>query len=132
MTIKFDDDLVLNEDKTFEESIRVNGHIRSTGSGRHDLTVRGNIDAWNIDAKNIDAKNIDARNIYAVNIDANDIRFYAFCIAYDSIKCSSIEGRRSNSIYEALDGEVKIREKPETCDCCGQELPEDAEGDSSE
>jgi len=163
MTIVFDDDLVLEEDKTFEESIKVNGHIRCEG-GSHDLTVQGNIDAgsidaldidagnidavnidagnidaWSIDAfdiyasdidafdiyaSDIDAGNIDAGNIDAFDIDASEISFYAFCIARFSIKCTGIEGRKDNSIYEALDGEVKIREKPKTCDCCGQELPE--------
>jgi len=82
MTKVFEDDLVLEEDKIFEESIEVQGNIRCE-DGRHHLTVKGDIDAWNIAADDIDARNIaaddiDARNIYAwdiaaTNIDAWDI-----------------------------------------------------------
>jgi hypothetical protein len=44
----------LTEDTTFDESIKVEGHIK----GWYGLKVAGNIIAWNIDAGNIDAENI--------------------------------------------------------------------------
>lgn len=82
-----------------------------------------NIDAWNINAGNIDARDIDAGNINALNINAwnisarninaGNISYYAFCIAYNSLKCKSIEGRRGNSIHVCLDSEIEyIKEAP--------------------
>ena len=67
--------LILKEDTTFEEDIKVEGNIVCL-NGKHNLTVKGNIDAWDIDAGNIDAWDIDARNIYAWDIDAWDIDAY--------------------------------------------------------
>ena len=86
----------------------------------------GEIDAWNIKADGIDAYNIKASNIYASNIEAYDIEarnikarnidadrisYYASCIAYQSLKCLSIEGRRENSIHKCLDSEIEIKKK---------------------
>ena len=72
MTKIFEDDLVLEESKIFEESIKVKGDIRCENT-LYNLTVKGCIDAENIDAWDIDAENIDAWNIDAWNIDARDI-----------------------------------------------------------
>jgi len=41
----YEDDLVLEEDKTFEESIEVKGSIRGKDGENFNLTVKGNIDA---------------------------------------------------------------------------------------
>jgi len=68
-----------------------------------------NIEALDIDALDIKALDIKAYNIEAHNIDALDISYYAFCIAYNSFKCSSIEGRRENSIHKCLDSEIEIK-----------------------
>ena len=57
-------DLILTEDTTFTESIKVEGNIK----GYYNLKVAGNINAWDINAGNIDAGNIDARNINAWDI----------------------------------------------------------------
>ena len=65
-------DLILAEDTTFEESIKVEGNIICK-SLRKSLKVAGNIDAWDIEAGNINARDIDALNIDALNIDAGDI-----------------------------------------------------------
>jgi len=82
-------DLILKENTTFDESIKVEGDIK----GYFNLKVMGNINAMNIDARDIDAMNInamiinardinawdinardiDAMNINAMNIDARDI-----------------------------------------------------------
>jgi len=93
MTIVFEDDLVLEEHKTFKESIKVHGNIYCKDGRNFNLTVKGSIDAESIDASdinaasidasdidgasidawNIDAENIDAADIHAGNIDALDI-----------------------------------------------------------
>lgn len=52
---------------------------------------------------------IKARNIKAWNIDALNIDYYAFCIAYGSISCESISGRRENAKHFCLDGEITIK-----------------------
>ena len=68
-----------------------------------------NIEARNIKADDIEASNIDAHNIGAINIKAHNISYYAFCIAYLSLECSSIKGRRTNSIHKCLDKEIEIK-----------------------
>ena len=74
-----------------------------------------NINANNIDANNIDANNIDAFDIKADNIDARDISYYAFCVSYNGIKCSSITPRRTNHQEPiCLDGELIITPKEQT------------------
>ena len=35
--------------------------------------------------------------------------YWAFCIAYCSINCLSIENRRNNSIHKCLDKEIEIK-----------------------
>jgi len=130
MTKIFEDELVLKEDKTFEESIHVKGSIRCKDGENFNLTVKGNIDAWDIDVGSIDAydidvASIDAHDIDAKNIDAYDISFYWYCISRKSLKCVSIEGRRENSLYECLDQDVEFKEDSEDiCECCGQKIKE--------
>ena len=101
-------DLVLKKDTTFNESIRVEGNIRCEG-GRHDLTVKGDVLAWDISAGNVSARDISALDISALDISAWDISYYAFCIAYNKIKCNSIKGKRENSFHKALDGKIIIK-----------------------
>jgi len=143
MTKFFEDDLVLEEDKTFEESIKVKGNIRGKDGENFKLTVKGSIDAeyidaeyidseyidsedidaWDIDSHDIDAGNINAWDIDAGSIDAWNISFYGFCISRKSLKCVSIEGRRENSLYECLDQDVEFKEDSEDiCECCGQKI----------
>ena len=62
-------DLILTEDTTFDESIKVEGDIK----GYYNLKVVGNIDARNIYARNINAWNINAGDINAGDIDARNI-----------------------------------------------------------
>ncbi len=82
-----------------------------------------NIKAENIVAGNIDTLNIDAENIVARNIDAEKISYYAFCIAYHSFKCKSIEGRRENSIHKCLDQEIEfIEDKKVTIELTQEQL----------
>ena len=70
-----------------------------------------NIDAHDISVCNIKAINIYAWDIKAKNINAFDISFNAICCAYETFVCNSIEGRRENSKYFCLDGEVVIKSK---------------------
>ena len=57
---------------------------------------------------NITACNIDAFDITACIIKAKNIEYYAFCIAYKSLKCESIAGARKNSFHKCLDQEIEI------------------------
>ncbi len=95
-------DLVLTQNTAFGESIDVRGNITCKG-GRFNLEVNGNIDA----------RNISAGNISAGDISAGDISYYAFCVVYSSIKCTSIKGRRENSFHKALDGKITIKKREE-------------------
>jgi hypothetical protein len=72
-----------------------------------------NIKAYNIQAYDINAWNIQAYNINAWNINADNIKYYAFCIAYQSLKCESISGNRENSFHKCLDQEIEIVKKEE-------------------
>ena len=71
-----------------------------------DICINADIEAWNIEAWKINANNINANNIKALNIS-----YYAFCIVYDSFECSSIKGRRENSIHKCLDSDIEIIKK---------------------
>ena len=72
------------------------------------IKAHGNIPACNIDAFDITACNIDAFDITACIIKAKNIEYYAFCIAYKSLKCESIAGARKNSFHKCLDQEIEI------------------------
>ena len=116
------DTIVLNEhlEITFDCKIPCNikaynikaYNIQAYNIDAHNIDAH-NIKAWNINANNIKAHNItaydiDACNIYARNIDARNIEYYAFCIAYESLKCKLISARRENSFHKCLDQEIEI------------------------
>jgi len=69
MEKEFNSDLILTEDTTFNESIKVNGNIK----GYFNLIVKGDIYARDINAGDITAKDIDAGDITAWDINAGDI-----------------------------------------------------------
>jgi hypothetical protein len=117
--------IVLKEDLEITFDCKIPCNLKA-----HNI-VAHNIDAYNINALNIDARNlyarkidialnivahnlnahnIDARNLYARKIDADNIKYYAFCIAYESLKCKSISGTRNNSLHKCLDREIEIIE----------------------
>lgn len=76
-----------------------------------------NIEAWDIIAWNIKAINIKVENIFqSTTINARDIRYHAICLAYSSIKCQSIKGRRDNAKYFVLDGKIEMLENGELCE----------------
>ena len=69
----------------------------------------GDIKAWDILAEDISAGDISARDISAWDISARDISYYAYCNSYESIKCTSIKGRREkHNPPVCLDGELII------------------------
>ena len=82
------------------------GNIKSGNIDAYDIDAY-DIDAHNIDVHNINAHNINAHNINAHNIDAYDIIYYAYCIAYNNLKCKSIKGTRENSIHKCLDKDIE-------------------------
>lgn len=89
--------------------IKTNANIKAGNIDALDINAR-NIDARNIDALDIDALDIDAGDINALDINAKDINYYASCISYKNIKCTSITGSRENSFHKCLDGELIINE----------------------
>ena len=122
--------LTVEGDVTFERSFSIeasividDGDIKAGDIDAWNINAR-NIDAWNIKAGDINARNIDAGNINAVdinavdidawNINAVDIKYYAVCVSYKSIKCQSIEARRTRHHKPiCLDGELSIKDKEE-------------------
>jgi hypothetical protein len=102
--------ITINDDIKCDFDINVEANIKANNIDACDIKAH-NIDACDIDAHDIDAHNIDAYDIDACDIDACDINYYAFCIAYKSLICESITGRRSNSLHNCLDGEITIKEK---------------------
>lgn len=107
---------------SIEASIIVtNGNITAGNITARDINA-GDINAWNINAGNItagnitawniNARDINARDINAGNINTWDISYYAFCCAYQSIKCTSIKSRRQKAQEPiCLDGQLEIKPK---------------------
>ena len=92
--------IVLDEDLEITFDCKIPCNIKAHGN----IDAHGNITACNIDAFDITAFDIDAHG----NIKAKNIEYYAFCIAYKSLKCESIAGARKNSFHKCLDQEIEI------------------------
>lgn len=126
-------DLILDCSVKFEFSVKIKRDIKAGNIDAWDIKAgnikAGNIDAVNIKAGNIDACDIKAGDIDAVNIDAwdieagdinawnikagdikaGDISFFAFCVAYVSIKCKSWTARREKHLPpQCLDGTLTV------------------------
>ena len=115
----------------FEFDLKVEADIYARNIKAHSIFVL-NIDAWDINAHDINAYNIEAWDIIAWNIkainikvenifksttiNARFIRYHAICLAYSSIKCQSIKGRRDNAKNFVLDGEIEILENGKLCE----------------
>jgi hypothetical protein len=78
----------------------------------HDINAY-DIIADDINAEHINANDINANDINAKSIKAKNIKYYAFCITYESLKCKSIAGRRENSFHKCLDQKIEIVKKEE-------------------
>ena len=104
--------IVLNEDLQITFDCKIPCSIKADNINARNINAR-NINARNINAFNINAFNINAFNINARNINAFNIEYYALCIAYESLKCKLISGRRENSFHKCLDQEIEIIKKTE-------------------
>ena len=89
--------------KEVEKDI-VDGVLKING----DVTFECNID-------------IDA-SINAHNINANTIEYYAFCIAYETLKVKTIKGRRPNSFHKCLDNEIEYKKDTKTISIDGKDI----------
>ena len=78
-----------------------------------DVTFECNID--------IDAS-IKAWCIKAWGINAWDIEYYAFCIAYETLKVKTIKGRRLNSFHKCLDNEIEYKKDTKTISIDGKDI----------
>jgi len=107
--------IVLNEDLQITFDCKIPCSIKADNINARNINARNintfNINAFNINAFNINAFNINAFNINARNINAFNIEYYALCIAYESLKCKLISGRRENSFHKCLDQEIEIIKK---------------------
>ena len=109
------DALVITGDVTFECDISLSasiivsaGDISAGDISAGDISAR-DISAEDISARDISANDISARDIKAEDISAGDISYYAYCNSYESIKCTSIKGRREkHNPPVCLDGELII------------------------
>ena len=108
------------------------GNITARNISTGDITAR-DINAWDITAGNITAGNITAGNITARNITARNILYYAFCTAYNSIKCISIKARRKKHQEPiCLDGTLEITKKEEKKSLSGKTVKVEIDGVSYE
>ena len=111
--LEVDGDVQFEFNLVTKASLIILGNITAWGNiTAQDISAGENITAVDITAKgNISAHDITAGgNISVQDISAGgDISFYAFAIAYRSLICKSIKGRRKNSKYFCLDGEVEIK-----------------------
>ena len=103
--------LKINEDVTFECNIDIDASINAY-----------NINALDINAWDINAYNINASKINAHNINALDIKYYAFCIAYETLKVKTIKGRRPNSFHKCLDNEIEYKKDTKTISIDGKDI----------
>ena len=80
--------LAIEGDVKFECNISIEASI---------IVTNGNITAWDINARDINAR---------------DISYYAFCSAYQSIKCTNIKSERPKAQEPiCLDGQLEIKPK---------------------
>ena len=65
------------------------------------------IDAFDIKPRDIKANDIKADYIKANNIKVRNINYYSFCVARESLKCKTIEGKRKNALHACLDKPIE-------------------------
>jgi len=81
-----------------------------------------NINALDINAWDINAWDINAWDINAHNINALDIKYYAFCIAYETLKVKTIKGKGPNSFHKCLDNEIEYKKDTKTISIDGKNI----------
>lgn len=104
---------IFYDDIEFTFSLNINANINAFDIKAVDIKAN-DIIALNIKADYIKACDIKVRDIDACVIDAKSISYFAFCIAYESLRCKSIKGKRRNSFHKCLDTEIEfIKEEEE-------------------
>ena len=63
---------------------------------------------WNFNGVDFNGGNFNGGNFNGWNFNGKKISYYAVFIAYESIKCTEIKGRRENAFHKCLDGEIEI------------------------
>jgi len=94
-------DLILKENTTFNEDLKVEGNIICEG-GRWDLNCL-NLNCWDLDCLDLNCKDL---NCWDLN--CRDLSFYAVAIAYHSFKCKSWKAKREKYIIKCLDGKIEV------------------------
>jgi len=123
--------LEINEDVTFECNIDIDASIKARDINAWDINAwdinAWDINAWDIKARDINAWDINAWDIKAWDIKAWDIKawdieYYAFCIAYETLKVKTIKGRRLNSFHKCLDNEIEYKKDTKTISIDGKDI----------
>ena len=128
--------LEINEDVTFECNIDIDASIKAWCIKAWGINAWGinaqDINAWCIKARDINARDINAQDINAWGINARDIKawginawdieYYAFCIAYETLKVKTIKGRRLNSFHKCLDNEIEYKKDTKTISIDGKDI----------
>jgi hypothetical protein len=104
--IIINDNLEINCDIDIKANINASFNIKARNIKANDIKAK-DIQARNIEANDIDAWNIMSWDIKAYNINASRINYYASCIAYESLKCKTIEGERKNALHACLDKPIE-------------------------
>ncbi|MHA1678554.1 MAG: hypothetical protein ACTSW3_07220 [Promethearchaeota archaeon] len=109
-------DLILKDDTTFNEDLKVEGNIK----GYFDLKVKGfidcdnidcgninckNIDCWDIDCGNINCRNINCRNINCRNINCWNIN------CWNIIFCNKIKCNKEIKARKLIKNRDKLKQK---------------------
>jgi len=138
-------DLILKENTTINNDLKVEGNIRCEG-GIWNLDCR-DLNCWDLDCGDLTCLDLNCRNLTCLDLNCKDLTcwdltcrnlnckdltcwdldcwnldFYAVAIAYTSFKCKSWKAGRDNYIIKCLDGSIEIKDKKRYCDKCGEEL----------
>jgi len=119
-------DYIMEKDEIIDDDLYVEGNIYGKDGNRYNLNCKdincrdiycNDINCKDINCRDIYCRDINCRDINCYDINCNDINcqdlsYYAVAFAYKNILCNSIQGRRQNSRYFVLDGQ--IIEKGET------------------
>jgi hypothetical protein len=115
--------LIMKEDMTFEEDLKVKGNIFGKDGIRFNLIIKGDLNCLDLNCENLNCLDLNCGNLNCLDLNCGNCSYYAVAFAYYNIKCKSIKGRRENSKHFVLDGKIEIIEdKPKICDKCGSVL----------
>jgi len=104
-------DLILTEDTTFVEDLKVEGNISGKDGFKYKLTVKGDLNCFDLHCFDLNCFDLDCGNLDCLDLHCRNLNFYAVAIAYNSFKCKSWKANRKNYIIKCLYGEIKITEK---------------------